>query len=107
MGRRSWLLLASVFFLLTIANFAIYAFKVHSINDRISIDRRVLGIPGVGVPTPGPTVTSKCVPNCAADLKVLDALVAAESKDERAARLGLDQAGKNLVTARSNSFVGE
>lgn len=108
MTRQDWLLLALVFVLATTVNYVVYVSDLDAINDRISIDLRVLKVPVFLASTPGPTVVVKCIPNCAADKKILDALlVAPESRSERAARLNLDQTGKDLAKAKFDPYVRE
>lgn len=108
MTRRNGLLLTLVFVLATAVNYAVYASNLRATNDRVSIDLRVHKVPVFLAPTSGPTVTFKykCVPNCVADKKIVDAL-SAEPKNERAARLDLDQTGADLTTAKYDSYIRE
>ncbi len=56
--------------------------------------------------TPGPTVNVKCAPDCESVEKVFLALLVA-AENQQAAQLDLDLTGKDVTTARFDSYVGE
>lgn len=106
MSGRYWLLVALAFVLATAVNYAVFAANVRAINDRISLDRHDLGLPVVGMPTPAP-VTFKCTPNCAADKKVLDALLSVSSQSDRWVVADISQASTDLTIVGSNAYASE